>query len=271
MSPSKNVIGRTASGGELRFDPLAGGHTVVTGQTGSGKSVTTYGIAMQIAATAQAQAVVIDPSAVLSSPWSEISGESHVSGVGPADIPRVIEVLDAVVAEMDRRTRALGASGADKVARSWFSPGFPAIWLILEEYAGLVAIARMCKEPKRADNEIVDRVGRILREGRKAGISVLTILQRPEVASLHDRGQYSRFMLHLLDKKTSVEMLLDDPDPETVRLLTSLLPGQLGYKVLGPTPMERAKAVYVDYPRYVAWVRQHAGRTRPLIPAAVTT
>lgn len=256
-NPTGGRVARTVDGGTVGFYPMRGGHTLVTGQTGSGKSVTTYGLAMIIAAVPQAQAVVIDPSGVLAAPWAAAHPASHVSGIGPDEVPRVLNLLGEVVAEMDRRTRALGRSGADKVAESWFSPRFPAIWVILEEYAGLLAVTTDRKDRER----ITTLVGRLLREGRKAGVSVLTILQRPEAAVLHDRGQYSRLMLHLLENGTSVGMVLDDPDPETVHMLTTLRPGEMGYKVIGPNPIIRAKSYRVEFAEYSAWIKKAAAMT----------
>lgn len=257
---SEVTFARTETGQPLNFDPLGGGHTLVTGQTGSGKSVTSQNILMAIANQPCAQAVVLDASGVLAAPWDRVASGSHVSGIGPDDVPRVIDVLTSVVAEMDRRTRALGKVGADKVEREWLTPEFPALWVVLEEYAGTLSVA-----DRKQEAEITKLVGRLLREGRKAAISVLTIVQRPEAAVLHDRGQYQRLVLHLLENATTVKMVLDDPDDGVIRTLTTLAPGQFGYKVIGPKPLVRAKSYRYEYADYCTRVGEWARHTPPFV------
>lgn len=265
----ENVLGITEFGEPIEFDPLSPRHTLITGQTGSGKSNTTYGALMHIARTPGAQACVIDPQAVLSAPWAaSASGNvpQHVSGVSEANLGQVLGVLRSLVAEMDARTAVLGRLDRDKVPNEWFGPDFPAIWLVLEEYAGLMSIAESVRSrPPKPDSQLRALVGRLLREGRKAGISVMTVLQRPEAAVVHDRGQYSQLILHLLENRTSIDMVLPDADDETVNLLTTLSPGEMGYRIIGPKPLVRAKALRTEFEDYARYVRQQVARQSGVI------
>lgn len=234
--------------GWIGWDASAG-HTVVTGQTGSGKSVTTYVLSTLAAADPLTQVVGVDPSGVLGAPFHAVHPKDFILGTDP---DQVIDLLEAVVAEMDRRTRALGRLDMDKVPDHLLGTKMYAIRVILEEYAGLLAAV-----DRKTRDRITTLVGRILREGRKARINVLTILQRPEAATLHDRGQYQNLFLHLLENKTSVEMILDDADDETVHLLTHLTPGEGGYAEIGPRPTERFRSPFMEFPEYSARVKHY--------------
>lgn len=230
------------------WDPTAG-HALVTGQTGSGKSVTTYALACIAAHDPQTQVVGIDPSGVTGAPFARVHPRDWV--VGGASIgEQAIELLEAVVAEMDRRTRALGRMDLDKVPDHLLGKKLFAIRVVLEEYAGLLsAVSRKEKD------QITTLIGRILREGRKARVNVLTILQRPEAAVLHDRGQYQDLFLHLLENRTSVEMVLNDADEDTVKMLTTLSPGEGGYKRIGPDPIVRFRSPFMEFSDYSARVK----------------
>lgn len=236
----------TETGQWLPWEPSSG-HAVVTGQTGSGKSVTSYTLACLAAADPLTQVVGIDPSGVLGAPFHAVRPNDFVVS---ADPDAAVELLEAVVEEMDKRTRALGRLDMDKIPDRMLGERMFAIRVILEEYAGLLAAV-----DRKTQEKIKTLVGRILREGRKARINCLTILQRPEAATLHDRGQYQDLFLHLLENRTSVEMVLDDADDETVRLLTHLVQGEGGYKRIGPDEIVRFKAPYMEFPDYSARIR----------------
>lgn len=250
---SRYEVLRTEHGGWIGWDPTTG-HVLVTGQTGSGKSVTTYCLSVIAAQDPCTQVVGIDPSGVTGSPFKQLRPNDWVVG-GPDLAEQAIALLEAVVAEMDKRTRALGKLDMDKLPDHLLGKKMFAIRLVLEEYAGLLsAVSRKEKD------QITALVGRILREGRKARVNVLTILQRPEAAVLHDRGQYQEMFLHLLENRTSVEMVLNDAGEETVKMLTTLSPGEGGYKKIGPDPTVRFRSPFMEFPEYSARVK-HVNRT----------
>ncbi|MGJ0182029.1 FtsK/SpoIIIE domain-containing protein [Corynebacterium glyciniphilum] len=232
------------------------GHALVTGQTGSGKSASLYDLLCIASHDPQTQVVGIDPSGVTGAPFARVHPRDWV--VGGADIGvQAIELLEAVVAEMDRRTRALGRMDLDKLPDHLLGRKLFAIRVVLEEYTALLsAVSRKQKD------EITTLVGRILREGRKARINVLTVVQRPEAAVLHDRGQYQDLFLHLLENRTSVEMVLNDADEEVVKMLTTLSPGEGGYKRIGPKPIARFRSPLMEFSEYSARVKNFL-RTPP--------
>lgn len=258
MTVSESTVARTADGGVINWSSTSG-HTLVTGQTGSGKSVTAYLLLATAAMNSAVQVVGVDPSGVLGAPWSAVHSADWVCS---ADPERVIPLLEAVVDEMDRRTRALGRSGLDSIPDDWLGPrrGLYAIRVVLEEYAGLLAAV-----DRKTGQEITRLVGRLLREGRKARINVLTILQRPEAAVLHDRGQYQDLFLHLLESRVSVEMVLDGASDDDVHLLTTSAPGRGGYKRIGPGPVAYFAVPYQEFSDYAARVAYFAGQTPPFM------
>lgn len=167
----------------------------------------------------------------------------------PAEIERSLNLLRTLEAEMDSRNSRLARIGLDKVPAEWLSERFPAILLVLEEYAGLLAAV----DQKTQRPEVIRIVGRILREGAKASIHVMTILQRPEAAVLHDRAQYSRRITHRLDNGDSVRMVLEGATPEQVQELMNVPPGH-GIMHLAGDPLRRFATRFLDYGDYHAHV-----------------
>lgn len=223
------------------------GHTLITGQTGSGKSRTAYVLGCLAAGDPLVQVVGVDPSGILGAPFHSSHPGDFVLGSDPDS---VIDLLTAVVTEMDKRALALGKNGMDSIPDRLLGSKLFAIRVVLEEYAGILeAVDRKQRE------QITSLVGRILREGRKVRINVLTILQRPEAAVLHDRGQYQNFFIHLLENRTSVQMILDDADENVVNTLTHLTPGVGGYKEIGPVPLMRFRTPTMEFSEYHARVQ----------------
>lgn len=239
------------------FDPQAH-HTAVAGATRSGKSVTTYAILADLAALPWVQIVGIDPSSILLAPHAQGRESQFALGTSPAALGQALDVLHRLEGLMDARIAKLAALGIDKVPTGWRDPRLPTVWLILEEYAGLLAAA-----DKTQTTEVVRVVGRLLREGAKAAIFVLTILQRPEAAVLHDRAQYSRRIVHRLDNGDSVRMLLEAATPETVARHMDLAPGLSVVHEAGE-PYRLVRSDYLDYGPYAAHVRAVSAGKPPL-------
>ncbi|MFV4912179.1 FtsK/SpoIIIE domain-containing protein [Microbacterium lacticum] len=244
-------------GRSVTFDPTAG-HTIVSGATRSGKSATSYAVISQVARDDAVQIVGIDPTGILLTPHANPERAYQFAlSTSPGDIELALEILRMVEREMDSRNRRLSKIGLDKVPGDWLSERFPALLLVLEEYAGLLAAV----DPKTQRPEIVRIVGRVLREGAKASVHVFTILQRPEAAVLHDRAQYSRRITHRLDNGDSVRMVLESATPEQVTELMNVPPGH-GLVHLAGDPIRRFATRYLDYADYHAHVSAaSAGRS----------
>lgn len=260
MSNHGVAFGVDRMGVDVTYDPCSA-HTALTGATRGGKSGTAYALLAQVADDPSVAVVGIDPSSILLTPF-ERAGGGVVTGSSPAALDRAVEMLQNLESEMDERNRRLSLKGLDKVPADWISPRLPAIVSVFEEYAGTLSAT---SKEQRA--EVVRIVGRILREGAKASIHALTIIQRPEAATLHDRAQYARRIGHRLDNSDSVRMLFEKATPDEVAQIMDLRPGE-GIIHDAGEPYRRFKSRWLEYPAYVAHVRA-ALRDRP--PVSVLT
>lgn len=232
-----------------------GPHTVISGATRSGKSVASYVILSQLADRQDIAVVGIDPSGILLGPWAELDGTHpwYALGASPDDLDHAVDVLTALVNLMDRRIADLLVHGVDKITD--FTPEHPAVIVVLEEYAGL--LSALDAHDKKAAKTATALVGRLLREGAKVGISVLTILQRPEASILHDRAQYSRRVTFRLDNADSVRMVAESAtDDATDRILT-LSPGRALFLEAGEQEQ------FVTFPNMSYEQYRRAVRTHP--------
>lgn len=123
------ACGRLETGHELviRLDS----HIALQGMTRSGKSSLTYAI---LAALCQREDVVVagcDPTGLLLNAWRD-HPRSEWRALGGGDLPHHAEVLEALVVEMEARTRWLLDQDLDKVPAA--SSQQPLILVVLEEY-----------------------------------------------------------------------------------------------------------------------------------------
>ena len=238
------VVARGWDGSPVRWR-IPGPHTVVAGATRSGKSVFSYVVLSQLARLPFVQVVGVDPSGLLLAPFVD-AGEEHIAlGTSVDDLNAAVDVLTWTETEMDARIRRLRKLGTDKLVD--FTEDMPVLVVVLEEYAGL--IAAMEGVDKKKVNEVKRIVGRLLREGAKAGITCFTILQRPEANILHDRTQYARRVSFRLDNNDSVTMLAEAAtDHEQGRIL-ELTPGRALFMESGD-PSLFITAPEMDYCEY---------------------
>lgn len=250
-------FGINEHGVPVSWDP-AYNHVVTVGQTGSGKSVTSYNMLLGAAFDPRVAVLGIDPSSVLGGPFAQVNPGTWVLGSSPEAVDSALDLLTNVIEIMETRLKRLNRVGRDKIPPEWLGPhGIYSIRLVLEEYAGLIAAANGMRNK---DREIMRLVGRILQEGRKVNVNVLTILQRPEASVLNNRGQYQMFIMHLLENAASVNMLFEGASEELVKTLTTLPPGVGGVKKLGPDPLVRFRAPMMDYSVYRANVLAHGAQ-----------
>lgn len=215
------VVARGWDGSPVQWR-IPGPHTVVAGATRSGKSVFSYVVLSQLARLPFVRVVGVDPSGLLLAPFAD-TGEEHIAlGTSADDLNAAVEVLTWAETVMDERIVRLRQTGTDKFVD--FTEDMPVLVVVLEEYAGL--IAAMEGVDKKKANEVKRIVGRLLREGAKAGITCFTILQRAEANILHDRAQYARRVSFRLDNTDSVIMVAEPAtDHEQDRVL-DLTPGR---------------------------------------------
>jgi DNA segregation ATPase FtsK/SpoIIIE, S-DNA-T family len=171
------LLGVDDAGVSYRVTPRDLVHLAVQGATGSGKSVFVYGLLAQILGTDQVLVAISDPSGLLTRPFT---GTVHAPWqvAGTSDPDAHVRLLERLVCEMDERIATLPPR-ADQVQ---VSDGCPLIALVLEEYPGLL---RALDDGRKAGGRIetVKRlVGRLIAEGRKAGIRLLILANRFEAA-----------------------------------------------------------------------------------------
>lgn len=161
-------------GGEPAHEP----HTLIAGATGSGKSVLIQALILDIAATNPsdlAQIYLIDPK--MGVDYGAIERLPHLQGGIIVDQGRAVEVLEGLVAEMDRRYTVFREAGARdlKTYNEKTAPKqrLPLIFLVHDEFAEWM----MTDTYKDAVASTVQRLGV---KARAAGIHLFFAAQRPD-------------------------------------------------------------------------------------------
>lgn len=151
-------------------------HIVKQGATRSGKSTSSYSLLAQLAHRARTHGDVdvagIDPTGLLLRPWGAHPRGWRVCGTDNAPA-RYTAALASVVAEMDRRIAAMPARH-DVVP---VGPGCPRIVVVLEEWP---AVARLTGHTRNKPSDVHRLVARVVAEGAKAAIRVVTLVNRAE-------------------------------------------------------------------------------------------
>ena len=190
-------------------------HIVVQGATRSGKTAALYALLAQLAARARTHADVdvagVDPTGLLLGPWG-----AHPRGwlvCGTDDPARYTAVLADLVAEMDRRIAAMPAR-RDSVA---IGPGCPLLVVVLEEWA---AVGRLVGHTRAKPSDAHRLVARLLAEGAKAGIRVVTLVQRAEadVIGAFERDQCDTRLSFGCSDANTLKMLHADITNDTAAL-----------------------------------------------------
>jgi len=205
-----------------------GPHTLIAGETGSGKGVLVQCLLLDICATnapTSARIQMIDPKAGIDFPWLRCM--PHLDGDLITDREIAIEALEALVAEMERRNRLLADAGVTKLShynrKAQPSERLPRIWLFHDELADWM----MINEYRDAVELNANRLGV---KARAAGINLVLVTQRPDKDALPMQlraNLTNRLVLKVADKRNSI-LVLDEPGAE--RLLGR---GHLAAKLSG--------------------------------------
>ena len=231
------LLGARESDGELLYlnvdDEFAnyqphGPHTLIAGETGSGKGVLVQCMLLDICATNSPHTVrirMIDPKAGIDFPW--LRRMPHLDDDVVTHQGETIQAFEGLVAEMERRNRLLAGAGVTKLAHynRKVAPAdrLPRIWLFHDELADWMLI----DEYREAVETNVTRLGV---KARAAGINLILVTQRPDKNALpmQLRANLSnRLVLKVADKRNS-ELVLDEAGAE--RLLGR---GHLAAKLSG--------------------------------------
>lgn len=135
------VLGRDEYGNPFGFDPAATPHAALQGATRSGKSSTCYTALAALAHRADVVVAGVDPSGILLASFTSGRGSGFIAtGTRPEDLDHAATVLAGLVDLMDTRIRDLRDAQADKITD--YTPAVPVVWVVLEEYPGLLAAAK---------------------------------------------------------------------------------------------------------------------------------
>jgi hypothetical protein len=186
-------------------------HLIMQGASGSGKSVGSYGFLGQLAAARDVIVAGSDITDLVLAPWCVHPRSRGWQATGTHQPVKHVEILERLVAMMDGRIAEMPAR-RDSVE---LGPGTPLVVVVLEEYPGLLRLlATLDKQRKGNGYEARARsaVGRLLGEGRKAGLRVLIITQRADADIIggYERGQASHKISYRVDNMAALKMLHAD-------------------------------------------------------------
>jgi S-DNA-T family DNA segregation ATPase FtsK/SpoIIIE len=181
------VLGLKELDGEILYlnlgGPFAGGqqhepHTLVAGATGSGKSVLIQTLLLDIAATnpsSLAHIYLIDPK--MGVDYAALERLPHLQGGVITEQTRAIEVMESLVAEMERRYELFRSKGARDIRtfnmQAAAAEQLPYIFLVHDEFAEWM----LTEEYKAAVTSNVSRLGV---KARAAGMHLIFAAQRPD-------------------------------------------------------------------------------------------
>lgn len=226
------VIGRCDDGTNAILDVADAAHTAIQGMTRSGKSALCYTIFGQLVGCPEVRVTGIDPNRVLLEPLAQAQ-ENFVLGADPAG---ALNLLDCTCAAMDERLRLLSERGIAALEAKHFCADLPIMVLMLEEYAGLLALAAAHDEGVSGKAEkvlpkIKQRVARLVSEGAKAGIRVILITQRMDAGIVDGavRAQFGTRITMGVDNGDAVRMLHPEVTPEVVEKVVHFPVGRALY------------------------------------------
>lgn len=233
------------------------GHFILQGETRSGKSVLMYSILAQMASMADVTVRGIDPTGILAKPWNP---DHWVTGT--QDMTRAADLLEAEVAEMDRRNQELSHAGFDKVAE--VTPMMPLRVIVLEEFPGIMkaAAAEDTKEARKPAERVAPRIdaalARLVAEGAKTGIRVMLLAQRAssQVIDTNSRGNFAIRVTLRVGNSEAITMLHDGLDSSWLTAVKQYKNG-VGIVDIPGEKTQKFKGVYIgaqEYDRYLTAV-----------------
>jgi len=247
---SSLLLGMRESDGELLYLNVGkefggqqphGPHTLIAGETGSGKGVLVQCLLLDICATnapESARIQMIDPKSGIDFPW--LRRMPHLDGDLITGQDAATLAFETLVAEMERRNKLLAAAGVTKLShynqKVGLADRLPRIWLFHDELADWM----MIKEYRESVERNASRLGV---KARAAGINLVLVTQRPDRDALPMQlraNLTNRLVLKVADKRNSV-LVLDESGAE--RLLGR---GHLAAKLSGEGKFVLAQVPFAD-------------------------
>lgn len=260
------ALGVSETGDIVPLDLARGAHVIWQGSSGSGKSMAAYALLAQLTHADDVRVTGSDPTGLVLGPWVTagaltlapppdwVDAEPDrttcpAPAVGTTDPDAHLVVLDRLVEVMDDRIAHL-PPGRDSV--DLIDPATPLVLAVLEEWAGTLRLLE--HHDKKARDTARSLVARLASEGRKAGIRLLIMVQRADVALVdgYTRAQAGHRVSWRVDSTEALRMLHPDASDATTDHATA----EPGVALLtGPgQPLTRFRSPYLDYARYVAAV-----------------
>jgi FtsK/SpoIIIE family len=206
------VLGRDSSGNAMFGDLAAMPHVLMSGASGSGKSV---GLSVMLASLLHArsardiQLVLVDPKVV---EFSVFNGIAHLQLPVATEVDQAQAALDWCVTEMNRRFDLLAKAGARNIdsynAKS--SEKLSRIVVIVDEFADLVM------SQKKGDKSIETAVVRLGQKARAAGLHVILATQRPSVNVISGiiKANFSSRIAYRTSSQVDSRTILDEAGAE---------------------------------------------------------
>ena len=243
------TLGVAEDGASVTLDLASAAHLIVQGTTGGGKSVGLYSLLGQLVDAPDVRVTGCDPTGLLLRPWAGRWPDVTAPALGTGDPARYVLALDQVVRQMDKRIAQLPA-GRDSVQ---LGPDCPILLVVLEEYPGVLRLADGL-DPKLG-RQLRALVGRLLAEGRKAGVRVLIVSQRADAQVIggFERGQASHRLSFRVDSADAVRMLHPDATPDVIAAHATA-PAGVALLTAPGEPLRRLRFPHRSYAEYCAAV-----------------
>lgn len=236
-------IGRTENGDAvLNIEDAS--HVAIQGMTRSGKSALLYTILGTLAGDPRVRVGGIDPNGITLGPFADAAPGWVSTTSDPAE---AVAVLRRYVDEMTARIGVLLSEGIEKI--DTFNPDRPLLVCVLEEYPGLLGAADADRKVKA---EIQTLVGRLVREGAKAGIRVILLAQRMDASIVGGdiRAQFGTRITMRVDNLDAVTMLHPGAADLDISRIKTFPPGRALFEVHGH--MNEMQADFTEYRTYRA-------------------
>ncbi|MCY4233311.1 MAG: FtsK/SpoIIIE domain-containing protein [Bacteroidetes bacterium] len=244
------LLGENEADGELIYlnveNPFAGysthgPHTIIAGETGSGKGVLVQCLLLDICATnspTTARIKMIDPKAGIDFPW--LRQMPHLDNCIITSQEDAIESLVELVNEMERRYHLLAKVGVTKLSnynkKVPAAERLPRIWLFHDELADWM----MIHDYRDAVSLNASRLGI---KARAAGINLVFISQRPDKDAFPMQlraNMTNRLVLKVADISNS-KLVLGEPGAEKL-----LGRGHIAIKLSGEAQTFFAQVPFAD-------------------------
>lgn len=235
------VVGVREDDGRLLYLNLAGSfagyeehgpHTLIAGETGSGKGVLTQSLLLQLIAfnaPSEVELILIDPKKGVDFAWIEDAPHMRRPMITDAEPARA--VFSELTKEMDERYELIRSRGATNIAeynaRVDASARLPRIFLVHDEMGAWMADAEGYQDT------VLGAVSNLGMKARAAGFHIVLITQRADVHAVPGRlrdNMNNRLCLKVQNQKGS-EMILNCTGGE--RLLGR---GHLAARLSGDNP-----------------------------------